>query len=173
MQELAALVEGAIPRTANQCDTDTLVTIRRGDHHVLEPRMHEAVPQHVDEADERTVAPSAHPAEAVLLDLLHPVPFLVAEYASVEGFGMQCVHLAVLEVAAPFVADRHAVILRAGAAARRYRFSAWRPTTSHFRPATPTKASSCSSGSATCGARYCATSKGSTTPKRAGGRTAS
>lgn len=38
------------------------------DHRVLDPGVHQSVPQHVDETDERAALSRHHPAQAVLTD---------------------------------------------------------------------------------------------------------
>lgn len=55
---------------------DALVAGTLGDHRVLNPRMHEPIPRHVHEPDQRTAlpVPRYHPSEAVRVQLLGPVP---------------------------------------------------------------------------------------------------
>jgi hypothetical protein len=64
------------PRTANghELRSDHLMARVRGDHRVLDPRVHHSIPRNIDEADEPTVLPSDDPAEAVPVQLLVPDP---------------------------------------------------------------------------------------------------
>lgn len=62
-----------------------------------------AVPDDVDESDERIVIPSDHPTEAVVSDDPTPGPLLVGENPGSEGLSMQRIHLGVGERPAPEV----------------------------------------------------------------------
>ena len=43
--------------------SDSAVSRAGGDHRVLQPRMHKAIPEHVDESDESVVVSGRHPPE--------------------------------------------------------------------------------------------------------------
>ena len=87
---------------------DAAVPRRLRDHRVLDPGVDEAVPRHVDEADQRRAVAGDDPAEAVRLHLLLPVPFGRVEDLGVERLGVEAIDLVVRERAAPLVRDRHA-----------------------------------------------------------------
>src|SRR5215207_8225341 len=82
------------------------VTCRLGDHRVLDPCMHETVPDHVDETDELGALSCNHPTEAMLA-LLRPVPLSLRVDTGLEGFGVKFVQLGVVEVTTPCAGDRH------------------------------------------------------------------
>src|SRR5262245_20803789 len=76
-----------------------------GDHRVLDPGVDDAVPDDVDEADERGAVARDDPAEAVRCDLLAPVPLRLVVDLRPERLGVEAVDLVVAEPAAPLVAD--------------------------------------------------------------------
>jgi hypothetical protein len=65
------------------------------------------VPRHVHEANERAVGslPGDHPPEAVLMDLVQPVPLRLVVNARLEANGVKLVDLDVAEAALPGVVD--------------------------------------------------------------------
>ena len=106
-------VEPLAPRTTSlshgnghELAPDPLVTGTCPHHRVLDPRMHETVPRDVDETDQLGIVPRHHPAEAVPVHLLQPVPFGLIEDSGLEGVGVKLVQLGVLEVPTPCVGDR-------------------------------------------------------------------
>lgn len=103
---------GAASGAIDQFGADVPAPCLGGDHSVLQPGMNEAVPEHVDEADEFAAIAGHHPAEAVLVDKLHPVPLGLVKQPGIEGFGMQRIDLVIRESAPPLVADRHQTNLR-------------------------------------------------------------
>ena len=107
VQPLTSRTAGLAHSNGHQLGPDPLVTCRPGDHRVLDPGMHETVPEHVDETDEPGVLSCHYPADAVLVHELHPVPLSLIEDTSLEGFGVKFIQLVVVEVATPSVGDRY------------------------------------------------------------------
>jgi len=79
----------------------TVSRVRRN-HFILNPRMHEAVPDDVDEADETIPVSRRHPSEAVFADECVPIVF---ELAVFERIGMETVDLIIGEVPTPLVSN--------------------------------------------------------------------
>lgn len=97
--------------------TDTPAPGFGGDHGVLQPRVNQAIPQHVDETHQLGAFPGDYPAQAVEVDKLDLVPFRFLEHPGIEGFGVQRVNLLIGESAPPFVHRRHVVNLAPGGGA--------------------------------------------------------
>jgi hypothetical protein len=74
---------------SNKLGSDAPMTCCHSDHRVLQPSMHEAVPKHVDEADDPCVLFCYHPPEAMAVHLLHPVPLGLVEDAGLERLGVK------------------------------------------------------------------------------------
>jgi hypothetical protein len=114
MQVLASCRLGAITGPGDKVGTDTPAPVLGGDHGVLQPRMNQAIPQHVDESHQLGAFPGDYPAQAVEVDKLDLVPFRFLEHPGIEGFGVQRVNLLIGESAPPFVHRRHVVNLAPG-----------------------------------------------------------
>ena len=56
---------GAIAGVVDKHSANALATRLDRDHHILQPRMNQAIPQHVDETDEFRPLPGDHPAQTV------------------------------------------------------------------------------------------------------------
>jgi hypothetical protein len=97
MQVLGACRFGAITGPDDQVGTDTPAPGLGGDHGVLQPRVNQAIPQHVDETHQLGAFPGDYSAQAVAVDKLDPVPSLFLEHPGVEGFGVQRVNLLIGE----------------------------------------------------------------------------
>jgi len=82
-----------------------------GDHGVLQPGVHEAIPQHIDETSKVVAVPGHHPAEAVPAGQHDPVPLGLAADPGAEGLGVQRVDLVVGETATPLIDDAHAATI--------------------------------------------------------------
>ena len=78
-----------------------------GNHHVLDPGVHEAVPDDVGEADESAIDSSDDPSETVVLDELIPVPFVVAIQAGAKRSSVELVDFLVRKPSAPGDVDVH------------------------------------------------------------------
>jgi hypothetical protein len=85
-----------------------VVPCRLGDDRVLDPRVREAVPRHVDKANEPfVVVASGDLSQAVPFDLVAPVPFGLREEARLECLRVELVQLGAVEAAAPVIGDAH------------------------------------------------------------------
>ena len=68
----------------------------RGHHHVLDPGVHQAVPEHVGEPDELPAGVArGDPSEAVPREQRLPVPLVGGEHPGVERLGVERVELVV------------------------------------------------------------------------------
>jgi hypothetical protein len=72
---------------------------------VLNPGVHQPIPDHVHEADEPLAVPGHDPAAAVFGDEFVPVPFSLVENESFERLGVEVADLDVGEAAPPLVDD--------------------------------------------------------------------
>lgn len=79
-----------------------------GDHRVQDEGVYSAVPDNVDESDQRAALPRADPAKAVALKPCSPVG---PSDRGAETVGVQSVEGRVVEVAPPLLRDRHVRIL--------------------------------------------------------------
>ena len=74
VQVLAARCLGAALGVIDQPGTDALASCCSRDHGVLQPCVDQAIPEDIDESDEDSAVAGYHPAEAVLVHELDPVP---------------------------------------------------------------------------------------------------
>lgn len=100
---------------SDEASPDPFATSIRRDNRVDDERMNAAIPSHIDESNQSTLTPSAHPAEAVAMDLAMPVVF---KQSMLERRRMESVHLGVSEAATPFIYDSHLTTLLRRADAR-------------------------------------------------------
>jgi hypothetical protein len=91
VQELTSSGLHSVTGGVNHTATDASVPVVGVDHDIFDERMNEAVPQHVDEADEAVSVSCHDPTEAVSLGLGDPVPFGLVEQPRREGGCVQCV----------------------------------------------------------------------------------
>ena len=108
VQPFASGVSLLIPSHPDHRNTDSSSACAVGCHHVLDPRVDEAIPQDVDESDEIGAVPCSDPAQAVTLTGAEPIPLFVGERSMTEGGSVQYARLGVREIPAPGVLDRHA-----------------------------------------------------------------
>ena len=98
-----------LPRSVScnrdEASADALSSSVGCNHDVLDPRVDEAVPEHVDEAHEGVAVAGDHPSQALALCESSPVPLGLVEDASLEGFRVERVHLCVGEGTTPLVRD--------------------------------------------------------------------
>jgi hypothetical protein len=73
VQELTTGGLRSVTGGVNDADTDAAVPVFGVDHHVLDERVDQAVPEHVREADEALAVSCDDPAQAVPLGLVDPV----------------------------------------------------------------------------------------------------
>jgi hypothetical protein len=101
-----------VSRSCDQRAANTSPLAMLGDHRVKDEGVNSAVPDHVDEADQRAAFPGADPAKTVALKSFSPVSL---SDRVAEAVSMQRVEGGVVEVAAPLVLDRHSSIVGSGA----------------------------------------------------------
>lgn len=101
MQPFAARRFGAFHGQRHHPRGVTLPLRVAGHHGVEQKGVHAAVPGDIDETDQRLRMAQAHPTQTVPVDLAPPI---IRQHGMTESFGMQCIHLAILERAAPFEA---------------------------------------------------------------------
>lgn len=111
VEPLASRVSSSATRHGKESGADSLPAGFCRDHRVLDPRVHQAIPDDIHEANEPVAVPRRDPAEAVFANEFLPAPFRLVEDSSLEGFSMELVDLSVVEVAPPFARDRHGLTL--------------------------------------------------------------
>jgi hypothetical protein len=102
VQPLAAGRTGLALGDPHELQADSAPAGAQRDERVEHEGVAAAVPDDVHEADEVVLVPRRHPAEAVALDLLAPVP---VEQVVLEALRMQRVQLDARERAAPLAGD--------------------------------------------------------------------
>ena len=108
MQRLAPGGTRSVGGSSNERRSDPLAADPFGNHHVLDPGVHEAVPDDVGEADESVIDSSGDPSETVVLDELIPVPFVVPIQAGAKRSSVELVDFLVRKPSAfplPFHTD--------------------------------------------------------------------
>lgn len=108
MQPLASGRVCLIPCQRDHLRSDSGAAGTNIRHHVLDPGVNEAVPEDIGKADKLRTVPGGHPAQAVALAEVEPIPLLVGERSMSERGRMQGVHLGVREISAPCVFNCHA-----------------------------------------------------------------
>lgn len=111
VEPLALRGTSFVSSSCDQRASNTAALAMLGDYRVQDEGVNSAVPDHVDEADQRAVFPSADPAEAVALESFSPVSL---SDRVAEAVSMQRVEGGVVEVAPPLVLDRHSSIVESG-----------------------------------------------------------
>lgn len=114
MQVLASGCLGAALSVSDKPGADPLAARPGGHHGVLQPRMNEAIPEHVDEADKIGSISRDYPAEAMPVHKVSPVPFGVVVDLRAERLGVQRIDLLVSEKAPPLVDRGHKDHYRVG-----------------------------------------------------------